>query len=247
MKLMMITGANGQIGNYLARKYYAEGYALALLYHNREDRLQDLQDKPGVLIIKVDLQNQQELQTATAKITKFFGTSPEVLIHCAAVRSYDAQPLYLSEPEVFRKIMDANIYGMYQVLRECLILMQEKHYGRVVIFGSDVTQSGLNSGAAYAAAKSAMVSMVKSTAKEMAPYGIVINAISPGPVETALEEDYQGEYLKFRQKYFEDYIQETPTRTLIQKAELKKMVDLLISPDLVNLTGEELLIRGGRQ
>lgn len=247
MKLMLITGANGQIGNYLARQYLQEGYRLALLYHKREDRLQDLIKMPEIFTASVDLQDMDALKLIIDEINRFFGTTPDILIHTAALRSYDAKPLYQSDPEVFKQIVDANLIAAYNLLRLLLTIMKEKGNGRVLMFGSDVTRKGLKCGAAYAAAKSAIVSLVKSCALEMAPYGIIINAISPGPVETVLEEDYSGAYLKFRQDYFSEYKKEAPTGELIRPAELKKMADLLISPDMVNLTGEEMLIRGGLQ
>ncbi len=242
---MLVTGANGQIGNFLARQYYEEGYALALLYHKRDDRLQDLSNIPRIYMEAVDLIDIAALKQSLERIAALFGTSPEILIHTAAVRSYDAMPLYNSDPELFAKIMDANVVAAYNILRVVLPFMKEKSYGRVIMFGSDVTHSGLKCGSAYAAAKSAIVSLVKSTALEMADYGVMINAISPGPVETALEEDYHGEYLRFRQQYFDEHKAKAPTGRLIQRGEIKKMTDLLISPEIMNLTGEELLIRGG--
>ncbi len=247
MKIMLITGANGQIGNYLARQYLKEGYHLALLYHEREDRLQDLMGMPEIFTAKVDLLDLDALNLIITEIISFFGDPPEILIHTAALRSYDAQPLYQSDPAIFKQIVEVNLLAAYNLLRILLTIMKENCHGRVVMFGSDVSQKGLKCGSAYAAAKSAIVSLVKSCALEMAPYGITINAISPSPVETVLEEDYHGAYLKFRQDYFREYQKEAPTGELIRLGELKKMTDLLVSPDLVNLTGEELLIRGGLQ
>jgi len=60
-----------------------------------------------------------------------------------------------------------------------------------------------------------------------------------------LEEDYSGEYLQFRQRYFADYLTNVPTGKFVTKEEIKKVIDLLISEDLQNLTGEEIFIDGG--
>jgi len=245
MKLMLITGANGQLGSYLAHCYHKEGYQLALLHHQRMDRISELVTQPGIWSRALDLQDYDAVSTAIDELNSEKGASPDVLIHTAAIRSFDAQPLVQTEPFVFRQVFEANSLACYHILRGVLPYMQEKRRGRVVIMGSDVTHTGLKNGAAYAAAKSAMVSLAKSCAVEMAPYGVLINAISPGPVETVLEEDYKGDYLRFRQQYFADFCNQVPTGMLVQMKEIKRTIDLLISDDICNLTGEELMIRGG--
>lgn len=68
MKQMLITGANGQIGIFLAKAYLAEGYELVLLYHKRHERLDDLFGKPGVTAIDVDLQDYGAVQHAISKL-----------------------------------------------------------------------------------------------------------------------------------------------------------------------------------
>lgn len=245
MKLMLITGANGQLGSFLTRSYHGEGYQLALLYHQRMDRIQSLIQEPGVWNKALDLRDYDAVRMAVAELKHDLGATPEILVHCAALRSYDAKPLAETEPTVFGEVFAANTLACYHILRATLPFMQEKHRGRVVIMGSDVTHTGLKNGSAYAAAKSAMVSLVKSSALEMAAYGVLINAISPGPVETALEEDYQGDYLRFRQQYFDEFRASVPTGKLVHMQEIKRMIDLLISDDISNFTGEEVMIRGG--
>lgn len=113
------------------------------------------------------------------------------------------------------------------------------------MFGSDVSSKGLAQGSAYAAAKAAIANLVKSTAREYAPCGILINTVSPAPVETELEEDYKDEYLEFRKRYFAHFIESSATGKLVSTAELKAVVDLLINPEVNNLCGEEIFLRGG--
>jgi len=238
---MLITGANGQIGSFLAKAYLAEGYNLVLLYHQRHQRLDDLFGKPGVVAIDVDLQDYNSVQHAISKLQQ----APDVLIHCAATRAIDAMPLVSSEPDMFWKVFNANCSFAYNVLRCILPRMQDNGFGRVVMFGSDVTRGGLENGSAYAAAKAAIVNLVKSTAREMAKADVLINAISPAPVDTLLEEDYSGDYLRFRQHYFAEYVHQVPTGKLVSKEEIKKVIDLLINPVLTNLTGEEIYLSGG--
>lgn len=245
MRQILISGANSQIGSYLAKEYYKEGYKLVLLYHKRKERISELFDKDGIFSYPVDLCNSEAVKEAVLRAEQFLHQSSDTLIHCAAIRSSDALSLYQTEPMQFANVLSTNMMSAYNILRWTLPSMQENAFGRVIIFGSDVSQKGLQNGSAYSASKAGIVNLVKSVALEMAKYNIVINAISPAPVETNLEEDYSGEYLNFRKRYFAEYLAQVPTGKLVTKEEIKKVTDLLIDENIKNLNGEEIIIDGG--
>lgn len=238
----IITGANGQVGSHIAELW--NGPAL-LLYRNRTDRLSDLATYPEKLLISCDLMDLEGLHAAISKANLKFNAAPAYLIHTASVRSSDASSVAESDPDVFHSVFTANFMGAYNILRACLPHMRTSGFGRIVVFASDVATSGLANGAAYAAAKSAMVNLVKSTALENADENILINSISPGPIDTRLEEDYHGEYLEFRKAYFKNFQRLNPTGKLISKGELMAVVRMLCSAELQNLTGRDIVINGG--
>ncbi|MDD2596705.1 MAG: SDR family NAD(P)-dependent oxidoreductase [Candidatus Cloacimonetes bacterium] len=239
LPLICITGANSQIGSYLARHYSGLNYPLYLVYHERDERIRDI---PGVKR-KVDLRDFCDTSRCISSAPETIG----VLIHCAAVRSSDAQPLADTDPGMFKEIFDANFFSAYNVLRAVLPPMRSAGFGRVVLFASDITRSGLANGSAYAAAKAAIANMARSAASESVGHNVLINCISPGPVDTNLEEDYSGDYLQFRKDYFTRHIQSSPSHSLVSKAEIRRVVDLLIDPVLRNLCSEEIFISGGKQ
>ncbi len=245
MRQILISGANSQIGSYLAKEYYKEGYKLVLLYHKRKERISELLNKDGIFSCPVDLCNSEAVKEAVLRAEQFLHQSSDTLIHCASIRSSDALPLYKTEPMQFANVLSTNMMSAYNILRWTLPSMQENAFGRVIMFGSDVSQKGLQNGSAYSASKAGIVNLVKSVALEMAKYNIVINAISPAPVETNLEEDYSGEYLNFRKRYFAEYLAQVPTGKLVTKEEIKKVTDLLIDENIKNLNGEEIIIDGG--
>jgi NAD(P)-dependent dehydrogenase (short-subunit alcohol dehydrogenase family) len=239
MSLILISGANSQIGSYLAKMYEAEGRSLLLLYHNRQERLVELRSSK----IAVDLMDYEAVAGALeAYIPKISG-----VIHCAAVRSEDHLALADTQPETFRRVFEHNVYPAYNLLRLILPALRERAYGRVVLFSSDVSINGLPKGSAYAAAKAAIANLAKSAAQENAEFNVLINSIAPGPVETALEQDYSEEYLKFRQSYFAKHIAGTATGKLVSKEEIKVLTDMLLSPLLMNLCGEEIVLNGGKK
>jgi NAD(P)-dependent dehydrogenase (short-subunit alcohol dehydrogenase family) len=241
----VITGANGQVGSYLAKNLPAGFKPLLLLHHGDTGRIKDLDGQDGVILAGCDMRDLEALRDVLNNATFRLGVPPGRLVHTAAIRSYDAKSLAESDPRIFEEVFGTNVRMAYNILRAALPAMLANHFGRVVMFGSNVVQTGLKHGSAYAAAKSAIVSLVRSTALETAADNVLINAISPAPVDTVLEEDYQGEYLAFRQKYFEEYRRVSSTGKLVSKDELKLVCELLLSEGLENCTGCNLIIDGG--
>ena len=177
----MITGANSQIGSFLARQYETEGRDLILLYHKNDHRIKDLKSRK----LAVDLRDLAALEKVVSKLK----SEIDCLIHCSAIRSEDAQVLAETDPVQFKQVFDENFYPAYNVLRAILPQMLDRHFGRVILFSSEVTRSGLPNGSAYAASKAAIANMCKSAALECASANVLINTIAPAPVDTSLEED----------------------------------------------------------
>ncbi len=243
--LLIITGANGQVASHLARAWADTRQPLLLLYHKDSRRINTLSDKKGICVSSCDLSDLEALKTSINQACEALNAVPAYLVHTAAVRSYDAKPLAESDPEVFQHVFSTNVNMAYNILRACLPPMLTAKFGRIVMFGSNVVLTGLNMGAAYAAAKSAIVNMVRSVALEAAPDNVLINSISPAPVETDLESDYEGEYLAFRQRYFELYRRLSPTGKLVSLEEIRLVAELLLSRELQNYTGQNIVIDGG--
>ncbi len=244
-KLLIITGANGQVGSFLARSYAGGSEPLLLLYHKGFQRIGDLRQKGRVILKACDLRSFKETISVIESACREFDAVPARVVHTAALRSYDARSLAESDPEIFYKVLETNLRMAYNTLRACLPGMLAQKFGRVVMFGSNVVATGLKNGAAYAVAKAGIVNLVKSVALETASSDVLINAISPAPIKTELEDDYAGEYLQFRKEYFARYRRLSPTGKLVPRQEIKTFVDLLLSDEIRNYTGANIIIDGG--
>ncbi|MCB5229011.1 MAG: SDR family oxidoreductase [Candidatus Cloacimonetes bacterium] len=242
---LVISGANGQVGSHLARFPQLAQYPQLLLYHQRQDRLQGLDKTPNRLLKQCNLMDIKALTACIQEANDHFGCLPTRLIHTAAVRSSDAAGVAECDPDVFSHTLNTNLMAAVNILHSLLPHSRKAGFGRYILYGSVVTATGLVNGAAYAAAKAAIVNLAKSVALENAAHDILINCISPGPIATDLSADYEGEYLEFRKRYFEAYIAKSPTHKLISVQELAEMSVLLISDALENLTGQEIIINGG--
>lgn len=241
-RLILITGANGQTPSFLARYYLSKKAELILVWHNRQDRIADLADNPKVHLIRQDLVDFDGLASQLDQIRSKIGKSPDSLIHCASIRSSDSKAVHNSDSDAWRRVLEVNLLGFYNTLRAVLPNMQDNKFGRVVLLASNVTRSGLANGSAYAASKAAMVNLMRSTALENHESNIVLNAVSPGPIDTKLEDDYSGDYLEFRKKYFDDYLKQNPGKRLCTTAEIAKYCDLFLDSEIHNGTGLEILL-----
>jgi short-subunit dehydrogenase len=246
-KDIVITGANGQSAVHIAQELLKYDIRLCLIAHNRTERIDKIvSDNEGKCFLMLsDLTDYPKLNSDLEGFFKAHRFSPDALIHTAAVRSYDAKTLCESDAGTWNYIVQSNISMAYNAIRCILPTMVEQQKGKIVLFGSNVTRTGLPYGSAYAAAKSALSNLVRSVALETAADNIQINMISPAPIETNLEEDYSGDYLAFRKEYFKAYQKSHPGKKLVSLNDITKMVLSLIDYELNCLSGEEIFVTGG--
>jgi len=245
-KVLIISGANSQIGSYLAKRFAtSDNHDLLLLYHNKKERITELLSNSRVRAISLDLLQRDKTQSELSQAIKGYDDPMLYLIHCVAMRSDDHLPLGDTTPDYWQQVLEGNVLPCYNVLKTLLPIMKRQGFGRGVVFGSSVSQSGLQNGSAYAAAKAAMVNIVASVSKEYAKHNIIFNCLSPAPVMTNLEEDYSGSYLEFRKRYFASYLASTPSGKLVSLSELFVYVNMLLSDEIENLCGQEIIVHGG--
>ncbi|MDZ4120884.1 MAG: SDR family oxidoreductase, partial [Candidatus Cloacimonadaceae bacterium] len=186
-KLYIITGANGQMGSYLVEKFAPDPtIQMLLLYNNRIDRIEKLLDsmrqknllqtadsyaditEPGIspILKSCDLADYNKTKEIIENVLIQYSSQKIYLAHTASIRSYDARPLSDGDPDLWLEIFTKNVKTAYNMLRILLPHMRARAFGRIVMFGSNVTKWGLKNGSAYAAAKTAMVNLVKSCSLE---------------------------------------------------------------------------------
>jgi 3-oxoacyl-[acyl-carrier protein] reductase len=148
--------------------------------------------------------------------------------------------IWETPPAEWRSVMDIDLTGYFLVLRAVLPRMMAARRGAVVNIGS---LAGLRyssiAGAAYATAKSAVVGLTRQAAGEVAEYGIRINAIAPGRIETAMAAEAGA-------SFNEEIRQGTPLRRLGMPQDIAEAALFLLSDAASFITGETLVVSGGR-
>ncbi len=251
---IIITGANGNIGSAMAACWAEKGYHLILLYHLSTQRIDKIikQHESSVIAVQADITNLAALESSINKAVKDFPILPKALIHTASMRSIDSAPLVETTPQLWQKIIETNILGTYNILKATIPFLIRKessskidNWSRIVLFGSDVSRIGLPKGSAYAASKAAVANLTRSLAYELAEHNILINTLSPGPVDID-DTQFSPDYQSFRSRYYEKMLERTPLRRIAQASDLISFCHFLISPENRYITGEEFFITGGK-
>lgn len=246
-KPLIITGANGNLGSYIAEQFLVQGEELILILHENDHRVKDLPTRfPGAVhILHSDLNDYENLESSVDTLLKTKQLSPKGLIHTATLRSSDFLPLADSDRNMWYKVVDVNLKGTYNILKIIIPWFRKSNYGRIVMIASNVTRIGLPRGSAYSAAKAGIANIGRSIAVEEAGNNILINTISPGPIKID-DSHFSESYRQFRQQYYKERLKQIPLKRYARFADIHGLCKFLISADNTYITGEEFFVTGGK-
>lgn len=190
-RVMLITGASRGIGAATARRAAAEGYALCLNYHNRQDRMDALLSElraggTHVIAVRADVADEQQVLQLFAALDAEFGRL-DVLVNNAGMLE---RQMRLDEMDAARlaRVFAVNVTGSFLCAREAVKRMSTRYGGQggaIVNVSSVAARLGApHEYIDYAAAKGAIDSMTLGLAKEVGAEGIRVNAVRPGVIDT---------------------------------------------------------------
>lgn len=186
----IVTGASSGLGVQFSR-FLAENGAHVAMFARRADRLNELAGELksfGVKILPVacDVSDEKSVADAVAQVKKEFG-GIDILVNNAGVNEVNAFLDFTSDQ--WKKVIDINLTGVYNVTRAVAPVMAEKKYGKIVNIASVGALQGMAYQCAYHASKSGVLGLTLALAGDLAPSGITVNAIGPGVFETEMTHD----------------------------------------------------------
>ncbi len=244
-KTVMVTGGAGAIGAAAVRRFHAEGARVAIVDWAAERATALATDLgPAAHAIAADVTDEAAAEAAVLEATNHFGTL-DVVFNNAGIAGVVA-PVHELAVGDWDAIVRTNLRGMFLVLRAALRRMiATKTAGAIVNMGSSMAGwDVLAGGAGYAASKHGIVGLTRIAALDAAPYGIRVNAICPGVIETRLgvpsrdEPAYQTGIRRFASRI--------PLRRIGQPEDVAAAVAFLASDDARHVTGVDWLIDGGQ-
>ena len=249
-KVIIITGAAMGLGFAAAKEIAKKGGNLVLVDFNEEalqKSVNELKDEfPDIEIISViaDVSNEEQVKNYIDKAVEKFGRI-DGLYNNAGIEGRQA-PLTTYDINVFKKVIDINLMGVYYGLKYVIPVMQKQNYGRIVNVASVGGIRGVLNQTPYVASKHAVSGMSKQAAVEYGKDGILTNAIAPGAILTPMVAEAFKQVNPDDPKAAEaEYAKRNPTRALGDPQDVGKLVAFLISEENGYISGQTIAIDGG--
>jgi len=238
----LVTGGGSGIGRAVALALAREGVRVAVADLQAEKALQVAKEAKGMgveaLALPMDVRQGASVARGVEEALGAFGKL-DILV-CAAGTDRIA-PFLETDEALWDELIAVNYKGVLHACKAVLPHMVAQGGGAIVNLASDAGRVGSSGEAVYSGTKGAVIAFTKALAREVARYGIRVNAVAPGPTDTPLlhrlRQGHEG--------LFEAMVRATPMRRLAQPEEVAEAVVFLASPRASFITGQVLSVSGG--
>lgn len=239
-KAAWVSGASRGIGRAVALRLAADGFDLALSAKSASAALDGtVRDVVAFGVnaarFPADLADEAAARNAAAEAIAAVGDISSCVI-CAGVNL--SAPVFATSPSAWRDILAANLDSAFWQTRAFARHLMRRRGGSIVYVSSAAAFTGDALHAAYSASKAGILGLMRSAARELAPFGIRVNAVAPGPVAT----DMTASLADATRRRLEPSI---PLGRFARPEEIASAVAFLVSDDAAYVTGQTLRIDGG--
>lgn len=247
-RISIVTGGSSGIGRGIALEFAREGASVIIAdkqesplqgkYHEKDVTTPTLQEieKLGAqgIFIKTDVSDESQVAQMIHQTVAHFGRL-DILVNNAGIHiPGGSQDISIAD---WDKVIGINLRGVFLTTKLAVPHLKKSQFGRIIQIAS-VHAYGGGAGPAYASAKAAVVNMVRDTALEVGEFGITVNAICPGYIETAIQDYLTPEQI-------ESSLEKTPLQRLGLPKDIGRAAVFFASDDAEWITGTSLLVDGG--
>ena len=256
-KTIMITGGAGDIGQATAHRFADNGAAVALVDLNEAKMADVAQELEGYNVpigtFRCDVTAYDDVALAFAGALQQFGRINYVFNNAGYQGAFAKTPEYPEDD--FQKVIDINVVGVFHVLKAAAQHLRESGGGAIVNMASYAGVVGSPNMLAYSASKFAVIGITQTAAKDLAPYGIRVNSLSPSLIgpgfmwarQTQLQAAVRSQYFDADPNVVaQQMIDSVPMRRLGKLVEVANGVAFLMSEEASYITGFNLEITGGQ-
>jgi NAD(P)-dependent dehydrogenase (short-subunit alcohol dehydrogenase family) len=240
-KVALITGASRGLGRAMALELGAAGAALALVGRDisklDETATETIARGAEAGVFVTDITEEAQVLILQQRVAERFGRV-DILVNNAGVNL--RKPLTAFTLEEWNRVMDANLTSVFLMCRAFIPMMQGRRWGRIINMTSIMSHVSLPGRTAYSASKAGLLGLTRALAQELAPEGITVVGISPGPFATDLNTALINDVELNRQ-----FLTKIPVGRWGRPEEIGKLARFLCSDDAGFITGTDLLIDGG--
>lgn len=240
IKVALVTGASRGIGRACAIALGKAGFTVAVNYNSNEaaaDEVVNIIKEAGsdAMKVKANVADLNEVKAMMREVTKTYGRL-DVLVNNAGI--VQDEFVLMMTPETIDKCLDLNIKGYMYCSQQAALKMFSKKKGCIINMSSVSSMLAVPGQSVYSSTKGAVNSMTATMAKELAPYGIRVNAVAPGFIATDMVD-------KLPEDKKEQYINEIPLKRFGRPEEIGDVVAMLASDACSYLTGQVIVLDGG--
>jgi len=244
-KTVVITGGAGGIGTAAARRFSAEGANLVLVDRDATHLAAVAGSLPGpATTVQADVSSEADVERYVATALAEFG-GIDVFFNNAGVQAR-VRPLVEVPLDDFLRTFSVNVVGMFLGLKHVLPVMYERRAGSVINTSSTQGLEASQGTSVYDASKHAVTGLTKSAALEAAPFGVRVNSIHPGPVDTPMMVDMaEMRSPDDPSKAYERINGVIPLGRMAQPEDIVNLVAFLASDQASYITGAQYRVDGG--
>ncbi|BEU98987.1 acetoacetyl-CoA reductase [Novosphingobium olei] len=235
-RVAIVTGGTRGIGEAISLALQAEGRTVVANYAGNEEKARAFTEATGIKTYKWDVGDHEATLEGCARVAAEVGPIDIVVNNAGITRDGVLHKMSFDD---WNEVMRINLGGCFNMAKATFPGMRERGWGRIVNIGSINGQAGQYGQVNYAAAKSGIHGFTKALAQEGAKFGVTVNAIAPGYIDTDMVAAVPPPVL-------EKIVAKIPCGRLGQASEIARGVSFLTSEEGGFVTGSTMSINGGQ-
>ena len=239
-KRVIITGATKGLGKAMALAFAREGAWVAINYSSDDKSALETESEikniaPESLLLKADVSSRTDVEKMISGVLEQW-EYVDILVNNAGIIR-DKLLMFLNEKD-WDRVIDVNLKGTYLCSKSIIKTMIGRKYGRIINITSPSALTGRTCQTNYSASKGGIISFTKSLSREMARFGITVNAVCPGIISTPMTEDLD-------EKTKKEFLNMIPMGRFGDPEDITGAVLFLASEKSRYITGHVLVVDGG--
>jgi acetoacetyl-CoA reductase len=235
-RVAVVTGGTRGIGEAISRMLKDHGMTVVANYAGNMEKAKAFTEKTGITTYRWDVGDHEACLHNCVDIEARFGPIDVVVNNAGVTRDGTLHKMSFDD---WNEVMRINLGGCFNMAKACFPGMRERGWGRIINIGSINGQAGQYGQVNYAAAKSGIHGFTKALAQEGAKFGVTVNAIAPGYIDTDMVAAVPAPVL-------EKIVAKIPVGRLGQADEIARGVAFLASDGAAFITGSTMSINGGQ-